>query len=790
MASLIEENRWVGFEKTEPIPIDLSPVIDPLQNFLELLNGILNVTLEILEFVEAFITSLLDPILNLLKLIIKTLKEILLDLDKLGIYWAGDFDLVKTGDFDGLKGGYAGYQQRMVERWLKDDPKKPDFKASGAVAIYLYASTNFIEGISPIVKAIELILRLFNQDPTSKGTALPSVGSLTVEVNDDVGFFEEIGLNEKSIELTFAVHTPPRESSISPNVGGFLIEMSTFEDGLLMGYSENVSNTKNDPNGTTVKRQGLYKIKGGFSNARWYSGTFEPEADPILSRENFFLRNPMDTARIDPSSVEGSGRHVFVKTYGFALEQQTHTINIPFSKLPKGYNILPDGSVEESDSKKVFFRVTAISKENADAIAKVEGLNIFKTEAYDVPLKLVHGSSDNGISTHRISLNIHSETFDPIYSESKATQGIYENEQMVLDTFKQALAVAYLTEFLYYYPDDIPEAENIQATYRDIGAKVERYLIESMPKHQKAYELKSVNTWRQAILSLIENRATVLKEETPPTLLPVIETYEKLREANLLDTFYVGEDREDMGLFINYKQPYRYNDESDIILAASVDERFEGMAIQKDIFILTNTKEERNSLIFTKNAFDNRQLFNRDVRWLDFKWAAKELIWSVDPEIVKQAFEVLSLYFPSTTATGEWGNIRFLENGIPPLEKFLRTTIKTLEDIEEALEGFGEKIKKAIALIEDKILQIQAIILLIDRVLERLKNFEISFEIPLDLLVHIGSGNAELVTQLLSSSDKPQDNRDAYTFGIVLVAGGIPTVLLELLSGLFVPEEE
>ena len=196
-----QENTWVTFPKTQPIPIDLSEIIDPIDKFFETINTILNVTLEILSFVEAFITSLLDPILATLQAIIRLLKALLADLDQLGLYYTGDFDLILSQQYDQLKGGYIGFQQRMIKKWLAVDPSKPDFKASGAVAIYIYGSTNFVEGIEPIVNAINLILKLFKQEKDSQ-PILPAIGELTLNVTNEDSQIEQLGLVEKDKILT------------------------------------------------------------------------------------------------------------------------------------------------------------------------------------------------------------------------------------------------------------------------------------------------------------------------------------------------------------------------------------------------------------------------------------------------------------------------------------------------------------------------------------------------------------------------------------------------------------
>lgn len=813
MSSLLEENRWVSSDRTATFPIDLSEVIDPMQDFLELINGILNVTLEILEFVEAFITSLLDPILALLQTIIKTLKALLADLDQLGIYFAGDFAICGKQQFDLLRGGYLGFQQRMVDRWLLPDSKKPDFKASGAIAIYLYGSTNFIEGIEPIVKVLKLILGLFNADKKVKLKELPSIGDVTVVVDDEESLLARPELTEKNIELSFAVHNAPRNSGISPNIGGFIVEMSSFENGLLMAYSENVLPIKNQA-GTnkTKKTQGLYKsVKG--NNKRWYSGTFPDEdgSGGLEKRQNYLLRNPMDVVRIKPSDVKDAGRHMFVRTFGFALDQKNHTITIPFSKLPTAYNILPDGTVEETDAQTIHIRVTAVSKSVAEAIIE-EGDMGLNRDLYDFPLNIVR---EEGIK-NRLRLLPFSDiknAFVPAYSNPAKVAGLAPTNQLLLETMEAAITCAYLTEFLVVMPNDadaIRDYEDKANAFGNTFFKQEGLLQAIMGNFQKEYEKKDPETYRKWVFSRIKTLAREMAQKFPEGLLPLVADYAIIRNNNYLHIF--EDDSLDKGIFVDYRHPYRGEDKDLIYNAAREDCRNTGTNLEKRIFAVVEGSRETNDpnddgrtlpsdtyhiLVYAPTAVDLDDFSDPQKRWVGFDWAALNLFYLAQTsgsggensyDVVKAAYEFLFLSNANKvdkTTTGDWGNIRLLENGIPPLEEFLVKTIKFFEDLEEGLEGFGEKIKKAIALIEDKILQIQEIIALIDKVLEALKKMEITFDIPVDMLVHVGSGNDDLLRQLLSSSDQPPDGQKAYSVGMVLVAGGIPTVLIELLGLLF-----
>lgn len=814
MPSLIEENRWIRTPKTEPIPIDLSAVIDPMQDFLELINSILNVTLEILEFVEAFITSLLDPMLALLQTIIRLLKGILTDLDQLGIYVATDFGLVATQNYDLLKGGYVGFQNRMIERWLMPDAMKPDFKASGAIAIYLYASTNFIEGIDPIVKVLKLILGLFNLDKKVPMKELPSIGEVEVLVRNQESLLTKYNITEKEVELSFPLHLAPRGSAISPNIGGFLVEMSSFENGLLMGYSENVLPVKNQA-GTNKqkKKQGLYRSGKQTTNARWFSGTIEDSETnstnnkaSLKQRQNFFLRNPMDVVRIKPSDVVDAGKHVFMKTFGLALSQKTHTITIPFSELPKGYNILPDGTVEETDLKKVYFRVTAIKKSDAKFIQQTANMGL-STELYNFPLNLVKGEIEETANTIFLQPYDYEAPFSPAYSSTAKANGLSSQEELLIETLEAALTCAFLTDFLQYIPNDGVELNN----YADTGQYISNLFFgvesdidqEAHSAYQREYERRSSLEYRKTVKAKIKSLARKLSQDFPAGLLSQVDKYSSVRSNSQIEVF--DDESENSGLFINYKQPYWKSTEEEILDAARSDHKKTKTSSEKRIFAVLLDRKTNEPIHPVKASWHATAYASTEVdlniasseRFNNLDWAALVLYYGGTKTnvgngesvfvAVRDSYEFLSFCKQdmNNSVLGFWSNVRFLENGIPPLEEFLLQSIKFFEDLEEGLKGFGEKIKKAIAQIEDKILQIQEIIALIDRVLEALKNMEITFDFPCDMLIHVGSGNGELLNQLVSSSDQPPDGSQSYSIGMVLVAGGVPTVLLDLLGQLF-----
>ena len=165
-----------------------------------------------------------------------------------------------------------------------------------------------------------------------------------------------------------------------------------------------------------------------------------------------------------------------------------------------------------------------------------------------------------------------------------------------------------------------------------------------------------------------------------------------------------------------------------------------------------------------------------------------------DPEEEAFILAILNLLFGSKQLDGSsnWEVLRLFPQGIQFVEDIMGKTINFMETLQETLESFGKKILKAIEAIEDKIKRIQQIINLINMFLELLKGFTLELSAPIYALAHTANGTDELVTQLLSSGLKPisEDTNETHAAGMLLVAGGLPSILLELLVKMLISEEE
>lgn len=131
------------------------------------------------------------------------------------------------------------------------------------------------------------------------------------------------------------------------------------------------------------------------------------------------------------------------------------------------------------------------------------------------------------------------------------------------------------------------------------------------------------------------------------------------------------------------------------------------------------------------------------------------------------------------SADSEWIAIRLMPNALSGADQLLDAIEKFLYGILDALKGLIDKIIAYIEGIQARIYQLQALIEWIRSLLKSLELFAIG---PMGALVVTGSGTAGITTEFMMAENKPQDGAGAYSGGVLVTAGGIPTFLLELLA--------
>jgi hypothetical protein len=127
----------------------------------------------------------------------------------------------------------------------------------------------------------------------------------------------------------------------------------------------------------------------------------------------------------------------------------------------------------------------------------------------------------------------------------------------------------------------------------------------------------------------------------------------------------------------------------------------------------------------------------------------------------------------------QWIAIRLMPQALVPLDDLLERLDRFLQGILDGLEGIIDKIVAYIEAIQARIYQLQALLEQIRALLRALDFFALP---SVSGLVLVENGTDGLTAGLVNAGNKPFDAASSYGAGIAIVAGGLPSVLLELLA--------
>ena len=128
---------------------------------------------------------------------------------------------------------------------------------------------------------------------------------------------------------------------------------------------------------------------------------------------------------------------------------------------------------------------------------------------------------------------------------------------------------------------------------------------------------------------------------------------------------------------------------------------------------------------------------------------------------------------------GQWTAIRFLDEVLKPADTLLTNIESFLLAILDGLQGVIDKIIAYIEGIQARIYQLQALIEKIRALLNSLTLFDLP---SFSGLVLVENGTDGIASALVTAGNKPSDGPAAYGGGAVVLFGGLPTVILELIA--------
>ena len=135
-----------------------------------------------------------------------------------------------------------------------------------------------------------------------------------------------------------------------------------------------------------------------------------------------------------------------------------------------------------------------------------------------------------------------------------------------------------------------------------------------------------------------------------------------------------------------------------------------------------------------------------------------------------------------------WIAFRVFPQGIPAIDRFFDQILALLRSIQAAIESIAETIRRYIEFLQSRIRELQAFLNRINALIQRLLRFFFSIT-PAAGLIVVAPGTDGVTTALVGSQNKPigppNPESDSYGGGIVLFAGGIPNLAIDVFRALF-----
>lgn len=371
------------------IPDFLEDLRENINEVAEFLLLILDIALAVLNIVRVFVATFLNPIGALIQAIIDEINALILDLRQIGLYIAGDWNLLEY-PFSDLRGGFPEYERRMLARLTdRTDPTRPEVSSRiQVVSIFLYISADATQA-ARIVKFVRSLLKFFNQELPTGSLPTPVIRDVKYGV-DGVGLTNWRGLAENfslsttppnSARVSWTVFPPRSKNPLTPfptpPPEGFLISVSTVAGGIPVFYDRprtadvkkpsRATNEQIQPRnyGPALDTTGRPIVLFGgadeidFPNAlSWNRGTVDGNPNDGSSRVYGVLDAtatspiPLDLLRVGGTTYL---QKIFkIETSGLDLltwQSQGFTIELNRDQLPRDatYKIDSDGKVEVED---------------------------------------------------------------------------------------------------------------------------------------------------------------------------------------------------------------------------------------------------------------------------------------------------------------------------------------------------------------------------------------------------------------------------------------------------------
>jgi hypothetical protein len=834
---------WKSVEiSTEPLLEKVQPVIDSITAVLDYLITILSIAQAILNIIKAFLVGFLDPIRAIVELIISTIQDLIADLRQLGLYFAGDWALLRSEDkFSAVVGGYSAYERRMISRLVDtSDPGRPDFTTNSiALGVFFYVSSG---DISLIIRLIRAILRFFGNSDLM-GNSMPYGTPTAPEIlygTDGAGvasFRQLSSLSEVPGAMTLTWAMPAGAGGIgqsfSPAPKGFLIHVSTIPDGFQVIGSAAQPSTADVENVPRVIVAGIdpltnapLKLYGGVGDLETGIEDFsdvertESQQAPLL-----FLQQNTNTPLLKPSTLVVNGAPIIANTFyvktGFVSKlgggstfsatilKRDLPLHATFVAGPDGYGIVKGSAVEAT---KYWVRIRALTKDYVDELLPgvVAPLRApADTFAAGVPRPYWFPAGAIIQATGGVLLPFGPSSVSPDAGWMSMTPAsgasLAELPSAAQMEYKQAVQVAIALAILCRA--DLTEGNEGETLGLGVAGSFKygtyaagqgllglesagRDLMARYGVNKTFFRGMRPQRFRMKVRNLLTRVATDLatRGPVPPSVAVALEkqskallkfTWSQIDPDFGLDTILgsLSSDSEVYGVGGN---PYcRFRNKRTLDAAYDVGggpPRSPAFSVQAGVsptqWIPGGGSSDYSPILY--NDTTDKVVY---VRNAISRYDSGALLVSA-----VQILQLASAWVSRPIGDSGWTPLRLIPQALAPLDELLERLDRFLQGVLDGLQGIIDKIIAFIEAIQARIYQLQALLVKIRAILNSLKTFRIG---PASALVLVENGTDGLIAGLASAGNKPQDSPTDYGAGVVVVAGGLPSVLLELLRVVF-----
>lgn len=825
--SLVTDKKWVGV--SPQLPDSVAEAADTIQDVANLLLTLLNILLNILSIAKMFSLAFINPMQALVEAVINEIEKLIDDLRNAGVYVTGDIRSIKP-PFPNLIGGFSAYERRMLTRLVdKTDPTRPDFSGSTTVfGLFLYTSTDVPNRVVEIVKSVQQLIRFFGQDMEAAGFTTPTNIQVRYGLEGQpLATFGAVGdvvtgrdpMNRASIQWQMA--PVPGNTTVPfplPGPAGFLLEVSTIPDGIKLVYEAPTKNAGNrgdgqaTTTGVVVDARGQPFVLYGGSDQLNLGNNPRGAGDRRTGGTWVYgIRNASDSTPIPVGHLKDGDKYLLQRTFyvptGFFSSAQAMTpgkgfnTTLRYEEMPHQATFDSGGNAQEvSDdpAKTVYGRLVPVSDKIVDdttwkyAFRDEVGVAVSAGRPVILEADPVTAAGEDGTEVLTTGDRGPASTVFPITFPGATTATFLDaltaalavmvlsrsdvsasdsDGQFLLDRADQPTGLEDISRFLFPL---ITGSENSEGYFKDPQQDPVAFRRDLLKRCRSVANLaygkmgpipsleEQVGNIAEPLLNF--KWADADGDLPDQTILESLESDFEDEEARIwLLTRGIGANPESVGL--DEVNTFLYLDRN-------------GSPEPTPGFFSTGRGEstvDAAPVIYNRLGLDGEAQFVRNV----LHGYDGGSLYGVAAAVLNAGVAPLT----NRSEDGQWLAFRLVPEGFPAIDEALDNILQWVEAIAASITTAADVLNNYIEALETRILEIQSIINRINGLLQSILRIQIP--VQFQALALLSEGTDGLVSDLVTAEDKPNDPPTSYGTGIVLVAGGLPTALLDFTLGLF-----